>query len=89
MASQAGRSQSGAKPARPGLPTLGAVGSTYMPSSIESAANKIGVHKGETSLTSTGRYMPLKVAIYHKVLTDIYQEELQDHAREDKGPLRV
>jgi len=42
---------------------------------------KIGVHRGETTLTSTGRYMPIKVAIYHKVLTDIYETELQNRKR--------
>src|SRR5437870_8764550 len=42
---------------------------------------KIGVHTGETTLTSTGRYMPLKVAIYHKVLTDIYEAELYSRKR--------
>jgi SAM-dependent methyltransferase len=42
---------------------------------------KIGAHKGERTLSSTGRYMPLKVSIYHKVLTDIYKTELQCRKR--------
>src|SRR5437870_4599903 len=42
-----------AKPARPGLPTIGAVGGTHTPSSIESAANKIGVHTGEPAQAGT------------------------------------
>ena len=40
---------------------------------------KIGVHRGEATLTSTGRYMPLKVAIYNQVLADIYGTDL--HSR--------
>ncbi len=42
---------------------------------------KMGLHRGETTLTSTGRYMPLKVAIYNKVLNDIYGTELQTRTR--------
>jgi SAM-dependent methyltransferase len=42
---------------------------------------KIGVHRGETTLTSTGHYMPLKVDIYNRVLSDIYGIELQSRKR--------
>src|SRR5437870_6539214 len=46
LASQAGRSQSGAKPARPGLPTLGAVGSTYTRFSILTRCDAGGERDG-------------------------------------------
>jgi 2-polyprenyl-3-methyl-5-hydroxy-6-metoxy-1,4-benzoquinol methylase len=37
---------------------------------------KIGAHRGEEMLTSTGRYMAVKVAIYRRILTDIYGNAL-------------
>lgn len=37
----------------------------------------IGAHTGEQTLSSTGKYMPAKVATCRKVLTDIYGSELQ------------
>jgi len=43
---------------------------------------KMGVHKGETTLTSTGRYVPLKLSIYRMVLTDVYGAELQSRRRQ-------
>lgn len=33
---------------------------------------KIGAHRGEQTLDSTGRYLPVKVAIYRKLLPEIY-----------------
>jgi len=37
---------------------------------------KIGAHRGDETLNSTGHYMPIKVALYHKILPDIYGNEL-------------
>lgn len=42
---------------------------------------KVGAHKGEQTLNSTGHYMATKVAIYRKVLIDIYGMELQGRKR--------
>ena len=42
---------------------------------------KMGLHKGETTLDSTGHYLPLKETKYRKVLTDIYGTELQSRSR--------
>jgi len=49
-------------------------------SEIEEGA-KLGVHKGEQALDSTGRFMNAKVAIYLKVLNDIYHAELKNRTR--------
>jgi len=38
---------------------------------------KIGAHKGDETLESTGHYMTTKVAMYRQVLKDIYGTELQ------------
>jgi len=39
---------------------------------------KLGAHTGERTLHSTGRYTVTKVAMYHKILRDIYGTELQN-----------
>ena len=39
---------------------------------------KIGAHGGEGTLYTTGRYMPDKVALYNKVLKNMYGAELQN-----------
>ena len=39
---------------------------------------KLGAHTAERTLHSTGRYMAAKVAIYHKILADIYGIELRN-----------
>jgi SAM-dependent methyltransferase len=41
----------------------------------------LGAHTGEKTIESTGRYMGAKVAIYRKVLKDIYASELQNRNR--------
>jgi SAM-dependent methyltransferase len=41
----------------------------------------LGAHTGEKTIESTGRYMGAKVAIYRKVLRDIYASDLQSHKR--------
>jgi SAM-dependent methyltransferase len=43
---------------------------------------RIGLHKGgETAVASTGRWMPMKLRIYYKVLPDIYATGLQSRSR--------
>ena len=42
---------------------------------------KYGVHKGEHTLESTGRFMKAKIGIYLKVLKDIYDGELNGAKR--------
>src|SRR2546425_644636 len=42
---------------------------------------KMGLHSGDDTLDSTGHYMATKVAIYHKVLTDIYGTQLHSGKR--------
>jgi 2-polyprenyl-3-methyl-5-hydroxy-6-metoxy-1,4-benzoquinol methylase len=42
---------------------------------------KMGAHRGDETLDSTGHYMTTKVAIYHKVLKDIYGTDLQSRKR--------
>jgi SAM-dependent methyltransferase len=37
---------------------------------------KLGVHRGDNTLNSTGRYMGTKVALYRKILADIYGNAL-------------
>jgi len=37
---------------------------------------KMGVHRGDNTLNSTGRYMGTKVALYRKILPDIYGNAL-------------
>jgi 2-polyprenyl-3-methyl-5-hydroxy-6-metoxy-1,4-benzoquinol methylase len=37
---------------------------------------KLGVHSGDNTLNSTGRYMATKVAIYRTILPDLYGNEL-------------
>ena len=37
---------------------------------------KLGLHRGDNTLTSTGRYMGVKVALYRKILRDIYGNAL-------------
>lgn len=41
----------------------------------------LGAHTGEKTIESTGRYMGTKVAIYRKVLKDIYASELASKER--------
>lgn len=47
---------------------------------IDDAA-QMGLHKGNMTLASTGRWMPLKLHIYRKVLSDIYGMDLQNRSR--------
>lgn len=42
---------------------------------------QMGLHRGQETLESTGRYTPAKVAIYHKVLKEIYGRELESRKR--------
>lgn len=42
---------------------------------------RMGLHKGETTVASTGRWMPLKMQMYRKVLPEIYGSELQNRNR--------
>src|SRR5208337_396863 len=42
---------------------------------------QMGLHRGQGTLESTGHYTPAKVAIYHKVLREIYGRELENRKR--------